>query len=45
MTPASVPESIRVEKGISDNLIRLSVGIEHVDDLLKDVEDALSTIA
>jgi cystathionine gamma-lyase len=45
MTHASVPESIRLEKGISDSLIRLSVGIEHVDDLLKDVEDALSTIA
>jgi len=45
MTHASVPESIRLETGISDSLIRLSVGIEHVDDLLKDVEDALNTIA
>jgi cystathionine gamma-lyase len=45
MTHASVPEAIRTEKGISDSLIRLSVGIEHVDDLLKDLEDALATIA
>ena len=45
MTHASVPEAIRTEKGISDELIRLSVGIEHVDDLLKDLEDALNTIA
>jgi cystathionine gamma-lyase len=45
MTHASVPEAIRTEKGITDELIRLSGGIEHVDDLLKDLEDALNTIA
>ena len=32
----------REEKGLSDRLIRLSVGIEHVDDLLEDLDNALS---
>jgi cystathionine gamma-lyase len=35
MTHASVPKKVRKELGISDNLIRLSVGIEHIDDLLE----------
>lgn len=42
MTHASVPIEKRIELGISDNLIRLSVGIEHIDDLLSDLESALS---
>jgi len=33
MTHASVPLEKRQELGISDNLIRLSVGIEHIDDV------------
>ncbi|MDC1174047.1 PLP-dependent transferase [Bacteriovoracaceae bacterium] len=41
MTHASVPKNIRDELGITDNLIRLSVGIEHVDDLISDLEQAL----
>ena len=41
MTHASVPVDVRAELGISDGLIRLSVGIESVDDLLQDLEDAL----
>lgn len=40
MTHASVPEAMRTELGISDALIRLSVGIEHVDDLIADLENA-----
>ncbi len=40
MTHASVPANIRKELGIHDNLIRLSVGIEHIDDLLADLEAA-----
>ena len=36
MTHASVPKKIREELGIKDNLIRLSVGIEHIDDLIDD---------
>jgi len=44
MTHASIPLEIRSELGISDGLIRLSVGIEHVDDLLMDIANALSRI-
>jgi cystathionine gamma-lyase len=41
MTHASVPEKKRAELGISDQLIRLSVGIEGVDDLISDLDQAL----
>ncbi len=41
MTHASVPAEARAALGISDGLVRLSVGIEDVDDLLTDLEDAL----
>lgn len=41
MTHASVPAEQREKLGIDDSLIRLSVGIEDVDDLLADVEAAL----
>jgi len=41
MTHASVPEEVRSEIGISDALIRLSVGVEDVSDLVADLEQAL----
>ena len=41
MTHASIPKEEREKVGVTDNLIRLSVGIEHVDDLLADLEQAL----
>jgi cystathionine gamma-lyase len=41
MTHASVPESERAKLGISDQLIRLSVGIEALDDLVADLDRAL----
>lgn len=41
MTHAAIPYEIRQKVGIVDNLIRLSVGIENVDDLIKDIENAL----
>lgn len=41
MTHASIPESERLKIGITDSLIRLSVGIEDVNDLLDDLEQAL----
>ena len=41
MTHASVPAEERAKLGISDTLIRLSVGIEHVDDLVADLDQAL----
>ena len=44
MTHASIDANIRNELGISDTLIRLSVGIEDIDDLKKALDDALSLI-
>ncbi len=41
MTHASVPAKVRGEIGISDALVRLSVGVEDVDDLIADLEQAL----
>jgi cystathionine gamma-lyase len=41
MTHASVPKEIREKTGITDNLIRLSVGIENVEDLIGDLGKAL----
>ena len=41
MTHASVPPEVRAELGITDGLIRLSVGIEDPADLLADLEQAL----
>ena len=42
MTHASIPAAARKALGIDDGLIRLSVGIEHIDDLKADLEYALS---
>ncbi|MDG1528712.1 MAG: cystathionine gamma-synthase [Polaribacter sp.] len=42
MTHATIPEPERLKIGITDSLIRLSVGIEDIDDLLEDLEQALS---
>ncbi len=41
MTHASIPADIRRESGVVDSLIRLSVGVEDVDDLIADLESAL----
>jgi cystathionine gamma-lyase len=41
MTHASVPPEIRAKRGISDTLIRLSVGIENLEDLVTDLKSAL----
>ena len=41
MTHASIPKEERLKSGITDTLIRLSVGIEHVDDLIEDLRQAL----
>ncbi len=40
MTHASIPEAIRAPRGITDGLIRLSVGLEHIDDLVADLDRA-----
>ena len=42
MTHASIPEDKRREIGISDDLVRLSVGVEDAEDLIADIEQALS---
>lgn len=42
MTHASIPEPERLKIGITDSLIRLSVGIEDINDLLEDLEQALN---
>ena len=44
MTHASVPKEMREKLGIDDGLVRLSVGIESIDDLISDVEKALENI-
>jgi cystathionine gamma-lyase len=41
MTHASLPATVRAELGISDGLVRLSVGIEDADDLIAELRDAL----
>lgn len=42
MTHASIPEAERLKIGITDSLIRLSVGVEAIEDLLADLEQAFS---
>ena len=44
MTHASVPKEMREKLGIDDGLVRLSVGIESIDDLILDVEKALENV-
>ena len=44
MTHASIPKAEREANGLKDSLIRLSVGIEHIDDLIADLETALSHV-
>jgi cystathionine beta-lyase/cystathionine gamma-synthase len=44
MTHASIPPDRRLEIGITDGLIRISVGIEDVEDLIADLEQALAQV-
>ena len=41
MTHASIPKETREKVGITDRLIRFSVGIEDADDIWSDVENAI----
>ncbi|PZF73165.1 cystathionine gamma-synthase [Taibaiella soli] len=41
MTHASIPQEDRIARGLSDSLIRLSVGIEDIDDLIEDLKQAI----
>ncbi|GAC1419968.1 MAG: hypothetical protein NVSMB53_18850 [Gemmatimonadaceae bacterium] len=45
MTHASIDEAVRATAGVDDSLVRLSVGIEHPDDLVADIADALDAAA
>jgi methionine-gamma-lyase len=44
MTHLSVPDGRKAELGISDNLVRISIGIEDADDLIADFEQALEAV-
>ena len=44
MTHASVPKEVREAGGVTDNLIRLSVGVEDIDDLIADLEQAFQAV-
>jgi cystathionine gamma-lyase len=45
MTHATIPADQRQRLGISDTLVRLSVGVEDIDDLKRDLENALDAAA
>ena len=44
MTHASIPKKVRSKIGITDGLLRLSIGIENVNDLIDDLKNAISKI-
>lgn len=44
MSHASMPKEEREKRGITDGVLRLSVGLEHADDLLEDLEQALQKV-
>lgn len=44
MTHASIPADIRAKEGITDGLVRISVGIEDTEDLVDDLKQALDTL-
>ncbi len=44
MTHASIPKEMREKLGVADNLVRMSVGLEDVEDLMKELEEALGVV-
>jgi cystathionine beta-lyase/cystathionine gamma-synthase len=44
MTHASIPADRRAKLGLTDGMVRLSVGIEDADDLLADLDQALAAV-
>lgn len=44
MTHGTIPDDKKQELGITENLIRLSVGIEHIDDIIGDIDKALYSV-
>ncbi len=45
MTHASIPREIREPRGVTDGLVRLSVGLEHIEDLTADIQQAIDSIS
>ena len=43
-THSKLSEEDRLEVGITDGLVRISVGLEHVDDVIEDLEQALASV-
>lgn len=43
MSHASIPSAVREARGLSEDLVRISVGIEDVNDLIADLDHALKT--
>ena len=41
MSHASIPADVRAARGLPDDLVRISAGIEHIDDLVADLDQAL----
>ena len=44
MTHGPVPKEDRLKIGITDGLVRLSVGLEDVNDIIQDIDDALAAV-
>ncbi len=44
MTHASIPKEVREARGVTDGLVRLSVGIEDIKDLIADIDQALAAV-
>jgi methionine-gamma-lyase len=44
MTHLSVPDARKQALGITDNLVRISIGVEDADDLIADFEEALKAV-
>lgn len=41
MSHASIPAAVREARGLTDDLVRISVGIEDIDDLIADLDHAI----
>lgn len=45
MTHAGVPKEVRIKTGITDDLVRLSIGVEEQEDIIADLEQALDRVS
>jgi cystathionine beta-lyase/cystathionine gamma-synthase len=44
MSNAKIPKEVREKNGLKDGLIRISIGIEDIEDLIADLENAISKV-